>query len=173
MTLPALRVLAAAAVLGVGLALALPGVAAPPAKDAPGKKSDKGDQAAAKLGAEVLVLHATNAQKGIDARIGNMPELKRPPFSSYDSYELLTRSTLPLEKGDAKTLRLPNGRVLKTTLIELLPKETLRLSASINRPGGRDFLPLLEVKAKVGQQFIVAGQRYKGGILVLVIRVVH
>jgi hypothetical protein len=30
---------------------------------------------------------------------------------------------------------------------------------------------LLEVKAKVGQAFIVAGQSYKGGILVLVVRV--
>jgi hypothetical protein len=32
---------------------------------------------------------------------------------------------------------------------------------------------LLEVKAHVGQAFIVAGQSYKKGILVLVIRVVR
>jgi hypothetical protein len=123
--------------------------------------------------AEVLVLHATNTQKGIDARIGAMPELKKPPFSSYDSYELLDRARLDLDQKTPKTLKLANGRVLETRLVEVLGKELVRLSASINQPGGKEFLPLLEVKAKVGQAFIVAGQRYKQGILVLVLRVTH
>jgi hypothetical protein len=123
--------------------------------------------------AEVLVLHATNTQRGIDPRIGAMPELKKPPFSSYDSYELLDRARLPLERQSPKTLKLANGRVLETRLLEVLGKDLVRLSASINQPGGKEFLPLLEVKAKVGQAFIVAGQRYKLGILVLVLRVTH
>jgi len=140
------------------------------AKD-PKAKEDK-KPAEAELGTEVMVLHATNAGKGIDARIGNMPELKKPPFSSYDSYQLLSKTRLPLTKED-QTTGLPNGRVLKTKLLEVMPdKEHLRISASINQPKGKTFLPLLEVKAKVGQAFIVAGQSYKGGILVLVIRVV-
>lgn len=121
--------------------------------------------------AEVLVLHATNSGKGIDARIGQMPELAKPPFSSYDSYELLDRSKLALNKQSPRTLKLPNGRVLETRLLDILSQDLVRLSASINQPGGKEFLPLLEVKAKIGQAFIVAGQRYKQGILVLVIRV--
>src|SRR5581483_7461799 len=120
---------------------------------------------------EVLVLHATNAKKGIDPRIGDMPELKKIPFSSYDSYELLQRVRVPLKKDEPKTFDLPNGRVLQTKLVEALPDGSVRLSASINQPGGKTFLPLLEVKAKVGQAFIVAGQSYKGGILVLVVHV--
>jgi hypothetical protein len=32
---------------------------------------------------------------------------------------------------------------------------------------------LLEVRAKVGQRFIVAGQSYRGGILVLVLTLVR
>jgi hypothetical protein len=120
---------------------------------------------------EVLVLHATNAKKGIDPRIGDMPELKKIPFSSYDSYELLQRVRLPLKKDEPRTFDLPNGRVLQTKLLEVLPDGSVRLSASINQPGGKTFLPLLEVKAKVGQAFIVAGQSYKGGILVLVVHV--
>jgi len=120
---------------------------------------------------EVLVLHATNGDKGIDPRVGDMHELKKPPFSSYKSYELLQKVKLPLKKDDPKTFELPNQRVLQTRLLEVLPEDTVRISASINQPGGKTFLPLLEVKAKVGQQFIVAGQSYKGGILVLVIRV--
>ena len=120
---------------------------------------------------QVMVLHATNSKKGIDKRIGKMPELKKPPFSSYDSYELLEKKQLPLAKGDASKLVLPNKRVLRTKLLDVISKDQVRISASINRPKGKTFLPLLEVKAKVGQSFIVAGQSYKGGILVLVIKV--
>ena len=58
------------------------------------------------------------------------------------------------------------------TALSALAKSVL-LSASINQPNGKDFLPLLKVKAKLGQAFIVAGQKYKSGILVLVIRVVR
>ena len=123
--------------------------------------------------ADILVLHATNEKKGIDRRIGEMPELTKPPFSSYDSYTLVDRTKLPLEKGVAKTFVLPNRRVLETKLVEVLANGSVRLSASINQPGGKEFLPLLEVKASIGQPFIVAGQSYKNGILVLVIRVVR
>ncbi|HMJ11196.1 MAG TPA: hypothetical protein VK524_07295 [Polyangiaceae bacterium] len=137
------------------------------AGDAGHKVSDP----AREVAAEVLILHATNSKKGVDERIGRMPELKKPPFSAYDSYELLSKNRLPLKK-EPQTLKLPNGRVLQTKLLDVLPKDYLRISASINQPGGKDFLPLLEVKAKVGQAFIVAGQSYKNGILVLVIRVV-
>jgi hypothetical protein len=121
--------------------------------------------------AEVLVLHATNSDKGIDPRIGEMPELRQPPFSSYKSYELLQKVKLPLKLEDPKTFDLPNGRVLQTKLLGVLPDGAVRISASINQPGGKTFLPLLEVKAKTGQPFIVAGQPHKAGILVLVIRV--
>ncbi|MBX3184374.1 MAG: hypothetical protein KF915_17225 [Polyangiaceae bacterium] len=134
-------------------------------------KDKKEEPAVAKFSAEVLVLHATNAGKGIDKRIGEMPQLKKPPFSSYDSYELLIKETLPLIKSKPAKLTLPNKRVLQTELLAELPKDYVKLSASINQPGGKDFLPLLEVKAKAGQSFIVAGQSYQGGILVLVIRV--
>lgn len=135
-------------------------------------KDKKEDDTKAKYSAEVMVLHATNSGDGIDKRIGKMPELKKPPFSSYDSYKLLRRVRLPLKKDDPKTIELPNKRVLQTKLLEILPKDHVRISASVNQPKGKDFLPLLEVKAKVGQRFIVAGQSYKSGILVLVIRVV-
>jgi hypothetical protein len=155
--------------------LALGLLALGPTVGAQGKPPEKPPAEApkkAEFATEVMVLHATNSGKGIDARIGKMPELKKPPFSSYDSYELLNKARLPLVKDDPKTIQLPNGRVLQTKLLEVLAdKESLRLSASINQPGGKTFLPLLEVKAKVGQSFIVAGQSYKNGILVLVIRV--
>jgi hypothetical protein len=120
---------------------------------------------------ELLVLHATNAKRGIDPRLRELTELTKAPFSSYDSYAIVDQARLSLEKARPLTRRLPNGRVLETRLLDVLADDFVRLSASINQPGGADFLPLLEVKAKLGQRFIVAGQRYKSGILVLVIRV--
>jgi len=124
------------------------------------------------LATEVLILHATNEQKGIDPRIGKLPELGKPPFSNYDSYQVLERARLPLKADDPQNLKLPNGRTLQVRLLDESGPNSVRLSASINRPNGKEFLPLLEVKAQVGQAFIVAGQSHKKGILVLVIRVV-
>ncbi len=127
---------------------------------------------ASPFSAEVLILHATNDKTGVDQRIGKLPELQKAPFSNYDSYQLIDRARLPLKKDDPQNLKLPNGRTFQVRLLEQLEKDAVRMSASINRPSGKEFLPLLEVKAHVGQAFIVAGQSYKKGILVLVIRVV-
>jgi hypothetical protein len=173
----------------VAMLAALSVVAATPATYGQGKSSrpdvsasqdkpkpDRNRPSAQSYSAEVLILHATRGKKPppkpwIDPRIGRLPELEKEPFSRYDRYDLIDKAQLPLLKEDPKTLTLPDGRVLKTALVEVLPHDQLRLRASIKKPGGKDFLPLLEVKAKTGQPFIVAGQNYKGGILVLVIRV--
>ncbi|MCC6214484.1 MAG: hypothetical protein IT376_06420 [Polyangiaceae bacterium] len=153
----------------LGLALALAAASVPAHAAGRGRRADT--DAGREYFVEVLVLHATNSGKGIDERIGDLPELRKPPFSSYDSYELLQAERLPLVVGEPRELRLPNDRVLRTSLVAVLPRETLRIAASINQPKGKTFLPLLEVKAKVGQRFIVAGQKYRAGILVLVFRV--
>ena len=136
------------------------------------KKDPKKDEPAKEFSVEVMVLHATNSKKGIDARIPNKEDLKKPPFSSYDTYELIEKLRLPLKKNDPKTMRLPNGRVLQTRLIEVLPRDHVRFSASITEPRGKEFLPLLEVKAQLEKPFVVAGQSYKNGMLALVLRVV-
>ncbi len=122
---------------------------------------------------EVSVLHATRDHKGRDPRIGEMPELEEAPFSGYDSYELLSRRQLALVKGGKQKLQLPNGRQLETRLEDVLPGPSIRLVASISRPGVAAFLPFLEVKARPGQSFIVAGQNYRRGVLVLVFKVLR
>jgi hypothetical protein len=166
-----LLALALSAALGTSVRSAQADKKNPAPLPAPAPSAAPAPPAATAYSVEVLVLHATNTDKGIDPRIGDMPELRQPPFSSYKSYELLQKVKLPLNLNDPKTFDLPNGRVLQTKLLGVLPQDTVRISASINQPGGRTFLPLLEVKAKAGQAFIVAGQPHKAGILVLVIRV--
>jgi hypothetical protein len=118
---------------------------------------------------ELLVLHATHQKRGIAPELRGLPELTKTPFSAYDSYALLERERLTLAEGTPKTHRLPNGRVLGTELVELKQGGIVRLRATISEPGGHAFLPLLEVRATAGQHFIVAGQSYRGGILVLVV----
>jgi len=122
---------------------------------------------------EVSVLHGTHEERDADPRIGNMPELREGPFAKYASYQLLSRVRLPLSRGGKRQLKLPNGRLLEARLEEILADGSSRLVASINRPDAKDFLPLLEVKARPGQAFIVAGQSYKHGILVLVFKVLR
>jgi hypothetical protein len=132
----------------------------------------------APVAAEVIILHATNDGSGIDPKLGKMPELGQPPFSSYNSYKLLDRVKLSLGKGKSTTTKLPNDRVLMVSLKDVIlakkKDEAKRfvVSASIQKPGGKTFLPLLEVNARAGETFFVAGQSHKGGILVIGIKVV-
>ncbi|HRI66214.1 MAG TPA: hypothetical protein PK156_18330 [Polyangium sp.] len=133
--------------------------------------------AEASVSTDLIVLHGTNDGTGIDPKIGQMPELGKPPFSSYNSYKLLERSTVASSKSQASTTKLPNGAILQVALKDVVePKkkgEAKRfiMSASVKKAGGKDFLPLLEVNAKAGETFFVAGQNYKGGVLVIGIKV--
>lgn len=129
------------------------------------------------VAAEIIILHATNDGTGIDPKIGKMPELGKPPFSSYNSYKLLERSKAQLSQGKAAETKLPNGRTISTTLKEVTPPKKKGdakryvVSASIQKADGKSFLPLLEVNARAGETFFVAGQSHKGGILVIGIKV--
>lgn len=156
----------------VGLVFAS-GSAALADKPSAARPSSSAAPAASTVQAEVIVLHATNTGAGIDPKIGKMPELAKPPFSAYNSYKLLNRSQVALTKGRATTTRLPDGSELMVTMKDELapakkgePKKYL-VSASIRKDGGSSFLPLLEVNAKPGDTFFVAGQKYQSGILVI------
>lgn len=126
-------------------------------------------QPPAKVTAEVMVLHATQ-QPGpgsIDPQIGNLPQLKRPPFSAYNTYKLISRKDLSLEKGKPQPETLANGRVLQVTLNDITQDKRYRVAAHINQPNGKEFLRLLEVTAAPNETFFVAGQSYQNGILVI------
>lgn len=135
--------------------------------------SRRADSAARAPVLELLVLHATHQRRGVDPRLRELPELTRPPFSRYESYALVERARLPLVAKHRSTYRLPNGRVLASELVDVPERDVVRLSASISEPGGDAFLPLLEVRARLGQRFIVAGQKFQSGILVLVLTLVQ
>jgi hypothetical protein len=118
---------------------------------------------------------ATNGEGGIDPQIGPLPQLRLPPFSAYNTYRLLSRQPVTWSGQLPQIFKLPNGRTLRTTLTTVEANQRHRVSASISRPdidaGERSFLPLLEVTARSGETFFVAGQSYQGGVLVVGIKV--
>ncbi len=119
--------------------------------------------------AEVMVLHATQVEgKGsIDPRIGNLPQLKKPPFSAFNTYKLLDKKDLSLQKGKGTTYALQNGRLLEITLVERGADKRIKVVARIiDGKTGRDFLRS-EVTATPGEPFFLAGQGYEGGTLVV------
>ena len=145
--------------LGLGIALASPAVVAQEAEPLQ-------QPAPETLNVELIVLHGTNDGKGIDPNVGDMPELKRPPFSSYNSYKQLMKDRLSLVLAKSETRKLPNDRnILVTFKGKAGPKYTI--SVNIQKPNGPDYLPDLVVNGRKGERFFLAGQTYKGGILVI------
>jgi hypothetical protein len=130
-----------------------------------------GDALPALVNTEIMVMHATQESSGsIDAKIGSMPQLTKPPFSSYNTYKLIERKTLAVERGKPSSYALPNGRTLQVA-VEALPEKQYKVGASVSRAEGSSFLKVLEVKASPNEPFFVAGQTYNKGILVFAITV--
>ena len=137
--------------------------------------AQSGAPAPANVKADVMVLHATNVDGGvvIDPRIGELPALRKPPFSAFNSYKLLSQNAVAVSKDPKDppaTTTLPNGRVLQIALREVKDNR-YRVATSISDPSGKSFLPLLEVTAPAGEPFFVAGQSYNGGMLVVGIKI--
>jgi hypothetical protein len=165
--------LAPSGTLGGGIqSLHSPLTRSPPAQ-APAPKP----AAPASISTEVVVLHATNNNSGIDPKIGRMPALGKPPFSSFNSYKLLSRTSVPLDRGRAAAFKLPSGRELRVVYKDVIPPSQQGqapryvVTASILHPGGKPVLPLVEVKAKPYEWFWVGGQAYQGGSLFIGIKV--
>jgi hypothetical protein len=130
------------------------------------------------ISADVMVLHGTNDASGIDPQLRDVRVLGKPPFSSFNSYKLLSRtpSPLTLDRSKATTFKLPSGRELSLAYKQFVPPENKAaarylVSASIQKPDGKSFLPLVEFNAVQGEWFWVGGQEYKGGALFIGIRI--
>ena len=123
------------------------------------------------VNADVMVLFASQLPGGgtIDPAIGKLPQLRKPPLSSYNTYHLLDKRTLSLQVGRSSTYTLVNGRVLQVSFVERTPGNGFRVKAAINQPGGKAYLKLLELTVKANEPFFVAGQTFDGGSIILAI----
>jgi hypothetical protein len=126
--------------------------------------------------ANVLVVYATDTKvtkgkKGIDKRIGDVPQLLEAPFSAWDSFELLEKTDVLFssgKNGKPGTMALPNKRKLTLKLNEL--EERYDVTLTITTRKGTRILDTT-VKARKDEIFFVAGPKYKEGILVLGFRI--
>lgn len=117
--------------------------------------------------AEVLVVLAKEESGKIDPELKKLTALRRPPFNSFRSMQVLSKPKVKLIPGRDAVVSLPNGRRLKLALLQVMPDGRFKMKVSINRPEKADYLPLLQVVASSGDPFFVAGQTYKGGTLVV------
>jgi hypothetical protein len=131
------------------------------------------DRAAAQatLPGEVLIVLGMSAGEGSDPQLDKIDALRKAPFDSFPKKSLLKRVELKLEPGKEVEVELPNGRKLRLVWVEKLKDGRLRVSLSINRPGQRDYLPVMTVAAAPGDPFFVAGQKHEGGTLIIGVRV--
>jgi len=157
----------------VDLAL-LPSLDAAPADGSP---VVPGAPAPATIPSEVMVIHGTNDSSGIEAKLRTISALSKPPFSSYNSYKLLSHTAQPLARGMPSLLNLPTGRLLQLVYKDVAAPQKhggsprYLVAASIQTPNGKSFLPLVEVKANPGEWFWVGGQEYQGGSLFIGIKI--
>jgi hypothetical protein len=120
---------------------------------------------------EVLVVLGSTEGSGSDAKLDKLEALRKPPFDAFPKKTLLLRVEVQLEAGKNSEVDLPNGRKLRIALIEKLKDGRYRVNVSINRPGQRDYLPVMTVAAAPGDPFFVAGQKHEGGTLIIGVRV--
>ena len=141
------------------------GSAAPPPSARPGAEQP--------LVAEVLILHATNEQEG--HRSAHRQAARARQISLFQLRQLPSpRSRAPAaEEGRTAELEAAQrSHACKCACWTSSGPTPCACRPASTARAARNSCRCLEVKAHVGQAFIVAGQSHKKGILVLVIRVV-
>ena len=128
------------------------------AQAAPAAEPAKG-----KLDLRVHVIHATDAHSKIDPRLEKLQRYLK--HLRYTGYDLLETKKLPLSARGKQTFSVAGDR--KVT-VELLSKDAQKARMRV-KIIGRKGQKLLDTTLSVPRNgtFIVAGPKYKGGILVL------
>jgi hypothetical protein len=122
--------------------------------------------------AELVVLLGTQADGGgsIDPRIGDLPQLKTRPLSSYNTYRLLDRTTLDLEQGTPTNYSAPNGSTLALKLKNVSTDHRYTVREEIS--GGILRHPVhVEVTQSPNDSVFVGGLPYQGGAIFFGIKI--
>jgi hypothetical protein len=122
------------------------------------------------VNAEVMVLLATEVvgRGSIDPSIGNLPQLRKPPLSAFNSYHLLDKRMVALPMGRSGAYTMPNGQVLQLTFVEPSAERAMRLKVAINQPGGAPYAKL-QLSPRMNEWFFVAGPPWNGGTIILAV----
>ena len=161
--LRALLLASVAAALAVGSASAqsrpAPAPARPPA-DAPSQKPS-----GKCVSVQISVVHATDSESGIDPRLSALSSSFR--YFKYKGYRLLSTQSGCVATSEDHSFPIEGGRRLKVTLIS---KDDARVRVRVEVTGDDGKLLDTTVSINRGGTFIVAGPRFKDGILMLPVR---
>jgi hypothetical protein len=112
----------------------------------------------------ITEVHATNEKGGIDAKLERLKaQLTQPPYSSWNTYKLLSEQTVTLERQKPKTAKLVNGELTllyKDKLIEEGAKARVRIAVDHDDKSGKRSLSTVLV---FGGPTSIGGKPYEGG----------
>lgn len=152
-------------ILALAAFLSGPAAAAPHAAAAARatEKEGKAVSRAGKVDLRVMVVYATEQHKNVDSRLQQLTRYLS--HLRFTGYELLDTYNVPLSPRASETFEITDNR--KVT-VELLSKDEHRARMRVQITAGKGG-KLLDTTASVNRNgtFIVAGPRYKDGVLVL------
>ncbi len=118
----------------------------------------------------VTEMVATNDGKGVDPKLSRFErKLKKPPFSSWDTFRLLAEKTFDTEEDKPVTTGLAPGGKLTLLLKDKIPsggKVRLRYGLDMDSKAGKRILSTT-VAFDSGDAVLVAGEPYQKGTYIL------
>jgi hypothetical protein len=116
---------------------------------------------------ELIIVHAFHCEK--KERDPRIPQ--STPNMGYECMKQIDRKILPMQKGQASTTTLPNGRVFFLTY-HGLENGKHKLGAALNQPdGGPAQMKLADIAAEVDKPFNFGGLSHDRGVLFLTVKV--
>ncbi|MES2640116.1 MAG: hypothetical protein V4850_11555 [Myxococcota bacterium] len=161
--LPAMLCLVLAYASGTAVAQNRPAPASgspAPAPTGPGAKP-----VASRVDVQISVVHATDSESGIDPRLSALASSFR--YFKYKGYRLLSTQDADVSVGEDHSFPIEGNRRLKVTLIS---RDDARARVRVEMTSDDGKLLDTTVSINRGGTFIVAGPRFKDGILMLPVR---
>lgn len=159
-------ILLAAMILAFSVGLAFGQTRPAPAPAAPA--ASPGSPKAAPVGRvdiHISVVHATDSESGIDPRLSALSSSFR--YFKYKGYRLLSTQAADVSVGEDHSFPIEGNRRLKVTLIS---RDDTRARVRVEMTSDDGKLLDTTVSINRGGTFIVAGPRFKDGILMLPVR---
>ena len=123
--------------------------------------AEEGEEA---VSVEIRSIAASKSGEGVGEDLSDLKSKLEKVFGSYSTFEELTRVSFDLERGQSKSVTLPEGSDITVTFhgpAEDLLKLGLKIAGKFTTT----------LRASPGSTFFQAGLSYQGGILILAITV--
>ena len=131
----------------------------------PSPSSSQQSQPSGRVDITVMVVHATDSETGVDARLKSLASSFR--YFKYRGYRLLTTQDAEIAVGGDARFDIEGDRRLKVSLIS---RDDQRARVRVEMSNGNGKLLDTTVSINRDGTFIVAGPKYRDGILMLPLR---